>query len=155
MSRTVNYTMILSLGCLALIGCSGSKNPTEIVTGRVTFKGKPVAGAGIRFYETRIGFSLVANLDADGRYTTPSPLPVGAYEVSITGAQPGGPEIPNAPPPSPLPPDYIDAGYRDGATSGLEARVSELATTFDFDVSEPPKKPEFPQGKVLVRMAPE
>lgn len=152
MIRSVKYAMVLSLGCLSLAGCSDSGPKAEIVTGRVTFKGKPVAGAGIRFYEPRIGFGLVANLDADGRYTTPTALPVGAYEVSLTGAQPGGPQIPDAPPPSPVPPPYIDEGYRDGSTSGLEARVSHINTEFDYDVSAPPKKSEIPEGRVLVRM---
>jgi hypothetical protein len=155
MVSSVRDSMILVLGCLALSGCGQSNPPAEIVTGRVTYKGKPVIGAGIRFYEPRIGFGLVANLDGDGRYVTPTALPVGAYQVSITGAQPGGPQIPDAPPPSPIPPAYVDEGYREGSTSGLEARVSFKATTFDYDISEAPAKEVIPQGRVLVRIAPE
>jgi hypothetical protein len=154
MVSSVRYSMVVAVSCLAL-GCGKSDPPAEIVTGRVTYKGKPVVGAGIRFYESRIGFGLVANLDADGRYVTPSPLPVGEYQVSITGAQPGGPEIPGAPPPSPIPPAYVDEGYRDGSTSGLDARVSSKSTTFDYDISEGPPKEVIPAGRVLVRMAPE
>lgn len=149
------YAVVLAMGCVVLSGCSKAETPAEIVTGRVTYKGKPVIGAGIRFYESRIGFGLVANLDADGRYVTPSPLPVGSYQVSITGAQPGGPEIPGAPPPSPIAPEFVDEGYRDGSTSGLEAKVSSRTTNFDYDISDPPVKAAIPEGKALVRMAPE
>jgi hypothetical protein len=153
MMFSARYTMVLGLGCLALVGCSKGPDPAEIVTGRVVFKGKPVAGAGIRFYGPHNGFGLVANLDAEGRYVTPSPLPVGFYEISITGSQGGMAEGPGAPLPSPVAPTYVDEAYHDGATSGLEARVTFSQTTFDFDVSEPPKVPEVRPG-MLVRMAP-
>ena len=148
------YTIVLCLGCIAVAGCSKGPDPAEVVSGRVVYKGKPVAGAGIRFYGQHNGFGLVASLDADGRYVTPSALPVGVYQVSITGNQGGGQPGSDAPPPSPVAPAYVDEAYRDGSTSGLEARVSFSQTTFDFDISEAPKVPEGPQGG-LVRMAPE
>jgi hypothetical protein len=146
MISSVRNTVILSLMSMALAGCSKAPVPAEIVTGRVVFKGKPVADAGIRFYGLDNGYGLVASLDADGRYVTPSPLPVGVYRVSITGNQAGAEPGSTAPPPSPMAPDYVYEAYQDSATSSLEARVSFSQTTFDYDISEPPKVSNDPVG---------
>ena len=152
LNRSASLTLVLFT--LTLEGCSRNDHSAEVVEGRVTFKKKPVAGAGIRFYEPRIGFGLVANLDEDGTFQTPSPLPVGSYQVSITGAAPGGNRGPDSPPPSPAAPDYINRAYRDGATSGLVAKVSNTRKVFDFDLSEPPEKSKVPAGKVLAPIMP-
>ena len=96
----------------------------------------------------------MANLDEDGNYETPSPLPVGVYQVSIAGAQPGGPRVEGGPPPSPGAPDYVDKAFREGATSGLRAHVSLEDNVFDFDISEAPKKAKAAAGRMLVPMLP-
>ena len=155
MVRQLVCLIRMSLFVFAIEGCSNAESCAVVVSGRVTYKNKPVSGVGVRFYESRVGYSLVANLDADGRYETPSALPVGSYQVSITGAQPVGRQVPDAPPASPIPPAYVHESYRDGAKSGLLAIVSTLDSEFDFDITAAPKKSKIPAGKVMERMKPQ
>ena len=126
---------------LGIAGCSAGTPASKVVTGTVTLGGKPLTGAGIRFFEPRIGQGIVANLGANGEYRTPSPLTLGTYQVSIAPAQPGGELAPGAPPPSPAPPDFVPKHYLNGLTSHLEVTLTKTTPpTFDFALTDAPLK---------------
>lgn len=81
---------------LAVAGCGGDgKLPRAPVTGRVTYKGKPVSGAAISFIPETAGWrAAVGKTDADGRYLlgTYDPddgAPVGRCKVSLSLRGPG------------------------------------------------------------------
>ncbi|MBX3440999.1 MAG: carboxypeptidase regulatory-like domain-containing protein [Planctomyces sp.] len=130
----------LAAGVLAMsCGCSSGEFPGQIISGQVTMDGEPLANVGIRFYEPKLGRGLVANIDAVGEYSTPTPLPPGRYEVSIAPRQPSRDDA-GLPPASPVPPDFVPAHYLDGATSDLQALVTDSESRFDFSLSEKTRK---------------
>ncbi|WP_437188150.1 hypothetical protein SH668x_001580 [Planctomicrobium sp. SH668] len=114
---------LFALGCL-LCGCGGASIPSETVQGTVSLDGKPLPFVGVRFTHIKKGFGTVANVNSKGEFQTPSPLEHGTYEISITGLQPSTDLEPDAPPPSPAPPESVPNKYLKAHTSRLTFDVS-------------------------------
>ena len=110
-------------GLLLVAGCSGSNRPSLApVSGVVTWRGDPVAGAEVMFMPTG-GRPATGTTDADGRYRLSTFAKddgalVGRHKVTITKRVPIN-DQPYAPERSEIP-----ANYGTAATSGLEADVA-------------------------------
>lgn len=71
---------LLLLPVLAVAGCRASR-PSDVVTGKVTWKGKPVAGT-VAFAAG--GKEVVAPINPDGTYTIKG-SPAGKVRVTVKG----------------------------------------------------------------------
>jgi hypothetical protein len=150
----------LVLGALAA-GCGSETKPPPVdvypVTGSVNYKGQPVVGADITFFNTEADRSSFGRTDDRGEYrlttfsmndgavagkhivtitkveAAPVTAPLPDVE-SIDYAPPGiGEETVVAPPPK----ASIPAKYGDQQTSGLVAVVnSDAPNKFDFDLTD-------------------
>jgi hypothetical protein len=138
---TMNRRGVVLVMCLvvmfALSGCGKSGPKLWPVTGRVTFLGKPVSAASIRFSNPQAAIDLIAKLDTDGKYTVAtasgSGLPEGTYQTAI---MPAGKRLPLGTfeaRPAPDRPD-IPQAYRSPTTSGLIATVKSGCVVFDVDM---------------------
>ena len=115
------------LVCLVIIAGCGEVKFGE-VTGRVTFKGKPLPHAVVFFVPER-GPASAGATRADGTFTMLTKRPgdgvlLGPCKVAITPADPIL---------TPLP---IPVIYTDAETSGLTAHVEEGANNFDFEIPD-------------------
>ncbi len=133
MTRSL-VTPIACLFCLVL-GCGGpAKKPTENVTGRVTFEGKPVTEGEVHFYADD-GAAASVKLDSSGNFTIEQ-LPIGKYKVSVTPPQIT--EVPAEDPSKMAPPkkyENIPDGYQSEVTTDLVAEVKEgKENKFTFDM---------------------
>lgn len=135
-ARTIVYGLCLA-ACVE--GCGGGDTtPVVPVTGKVTFQGKPLAGASIVFVPADFdptkpvkkgeNVSLErpgGQTDADGAYELmyfeQTGAPPGKYKVSITAyqARADGDDEES------MPPSLIPVKYANPATSGLKADVKE------------------------------
>ena len=128
---------------LMLWGCGRSGPKYWPVNGRVTFQGKPVAKASIRFVNLKLAIDVLAKLDADGRYEILSGkkmgLPEETYQVAVVPdvdtsnfkTTKGGLVVSTGPPP---PPPNIPERYHEPDTSGLTLTVKPESNTFDVDM---------------------
>jgi hypothetical protein len=133
-----------ALAALALWGCGRSGPRYWPVNGKVTFQGKPVAKASIRFISLKLGVDVLAKLDADGKYEVVSGkkmgLPEETYQVAITPevdisnvkVTKTGLVVAVAPPPPP--PRNIPERYHEPVTSGLTMTVKPETNTFEVDM---------------------
>ena len=141
----------LALAVLCLSIAVGCNRPVVVergmVQGQVTFAGKPVTNATIRFENANGGVSLNADLGPDARYQVKTHqgagLPPGTYQVAVVPrVEPVSGEVPFvgvAPPDSTPPQEFPDIPpkYRDVKTSGLTVTVSNGENPpFDFDLSK-------------------
>jgi serine/threonine protein kinase len=103
---------------------------TGFVTGRVTYKGRPVAGGRIQFQggEAAPGATGQAAIGEDGKYNSPG-LPPGVYRVAI---------IP--PPGTPRNPISVPTRYSSPETSPLTVTLQPGMREADFELTDDPKK---------------
>lgn len=126
---------------VGLVGC-GEDSPGRAVTasGTVTYDGKPLSKASIRFTSHQSGATSVADLKPDGTYMLelPEATTEEVYGVSIgppveTGDGPvelDAAGLPKQPEPPSIPPRYFEY-----TTSGLTATVGlESEQSFDFQL---------------------
>lgn len=137
------------VACLMLAGCGGNELGTVGVTGTVTYKDQPVAGANVTFASEGNPLAL-GTTDDKGVYTlttsgNPGAVP-GQHKVYISKIESSGdtsqlkPEDmasmsgSNAPEAKSL----IPKKYNNPATSGLTATVTENASdnVFDFPLTD-------------------
>jgi hypothetical protein len=130
-----------------LIGCGSSGPAYWPVSGKVTFRGKPVTVAKIRFCSTAAGLDVVMPLEADGQYNIVTGdhqgLREGQYQLAITPKldfskakrDENGVFIPSTMPSETerFPPN-IPRKYHDPVTSGLTLTVKPESNTFDVDM---------------------
>ena len=97
-SRIPTVMLAAAALCLTALGCGGDgKLPRASVTGKVTYKGKPVIGAAVSFLPETPGWrSAVGKTDDQGRYVlgTYDPddgAPVGPCKVALSLRGPGKP----------------------------------------------------------------
>jgi hypothetical protein len=149
------HTGLISIcvGLVAFLGCgTGTDNPpTYPVTGTVTLKGKPVAGADIVFVpSTPDALAAFAKSDAEGKFAMRTFEPgdgavTGSYKVKVMKLEQGDVEEtpvfdsteaeaeiyvegdPVKPPKNLLPPRYADHNV-----SGLTVSVATEPVTFDI-----------------------
>lgn len=133
--------MCVVLLMVTLLGCGNSGPKAWPVTGKVTYQGKPVSAASIRFSNPQAGVDLLTKLDADGKYavvTANGPgLPDGTYQVAIMPTAKSAPIGTFGPPPTVKRPD-IPEKYRSPSTSGLSITVKSAASNFDVDMRPKP-----------------
>lgn len=142
-------TLILMTAALAASGCGGGS--TGRLSGRVTYKGEPVAGV-LTLQSTASGPGASAYpipITADGKFSTVG-VPNGVYEVGVTPAPanfssaPMGPRPPKdlsaAPVPQPggaavkhvdIPTKYLRPG-----TSGLTWEVKSGSQAKEFQLTD-------------------
>jgi len=99
---------VLVLIALVLVGCKGKQTGT--VSGKVTFKGKPLTSGEVQFINPEKGAGSSGQLDSSGNYTLAGQLEAGKYKVYI---QPPTPEqLPpgkvSTRPPFDVPPKFQD-----------------------------------------------
>jgi len=125
------------------VGCGGgSTSPTTRVTGKLTCKGQPVAGANVTFLPAK-GRPATGKTGADGRFTLSTyksndGAEMGDHKVSITMSwddnpppMPGSPAAKDWKPPVQL---FADK-YLNPGGSGLTATVEKgKNTNFEWDL---------------------
>jgi hypothetical protein len=138
---------------VAVAGCMSGDAKLVPVTGKVTYKGQPVANANVTFVHAGGKTSPVGVTDASGVFTLGSPTGQGAivgdYKVGIVkkAAREGAPANPK---PEdmikmmqggksvPEPKDEIPVKYADATTSGLTAKVTgdKEKDNFTFELTD-------------------
>lgn len=89
----------LPVALAVLAGCGPKHPPVEPVTGKVTFKGKPVEGASVTFFVEGSGTPAVGTTNADGTFNLTSygpndGAPVGKHKVTVSKIESSGPAVP-------------------------------------------------------------
>ena len=130
--RAASAVALVGAAVLLAAGCNSGEKPLD-VSGKVTFKGEPVAEGSVQFIDDRTGRGAEVDLGPGGSYK--ASLFAGQYKVVVTppymvDESKGGP--PN--------PYYkkvknIPAKYHSTDTSGLTAADSPDKTTHDFDLN--------------------
>ncbi|MCA9209948.1 MAG: carboxypeptidase-like regulatory domain-containing protein [Pirellulaceae bacterium] len=150
-NRTSNFATLMLIVGLATLGCSKTTlpdGPTGTLSGKVTYNGSaPPTGSAISLIHEKTGFVAVGSIQADGSYSAQMKgqpeLPVGAYQVSVTG--PPAPEMTpdqmaamyeGKTDPSGDSSNAIPAKYADVTTSGLTYDVKEGANTYDVPLTD-------------------
>lgn len=125
---------------MALAGCHRSGESLQLVSGRVTFQGKPVAAGVVRFSSPQMGIDMTAEIRPDSTYEIVRAhgpgLPEGTYQVAIMPLRVGrskGSAVENLPKRPNQHPD-IPKKYRDPSTSGLTLTVQPGKNSFDIDM---------------------
>jgi hypothetical protein len=146
--RHASVTLLcLAAIALTLLGCGRSGPAYWPVGGKVTFQGKPIGIASIRFCNPKAAFDVVESLDAKGQYTVVTGdrkgMPEGQYEVAVMPKldfsnvkcdKDGFPLLSTMPSALERNPPNIPAKYHDPATSGLVVTVKPESNTFDVDM---------------------
>jgi hypothetical protein len=116
---------------LFLTGCGGGK-PEGTVSGKVLFKGNPVAGGTVNLLSAA-GVGAQAPVK-DGAYQVNGALAVGDYVVYLSPPRP----TPQPPGSKPLPPPPFDVPvkYQDVKTSGLKVTVKAGSNTLPIEIKE-------------------
>lgn len=85
MNRLVSATWLCSLaaGLMTVVGCGGDARPTGTVSGKVTLDGSTYSDASVVFLGVESGQASSANIESDGTFRLPDPLPVGEYVVYL------------------------------------------------------------------------
>ena len=115
---------------ILLAGCRDAPSTTYPVTGRLTIRGRPVAEADLRFYETNgkaTGMARPYTRTAEnGQFTVSTygmndGAPAGEYQVSVSWK---GPLHGIPPDQRDAMPELLPPRYGDPATSGIQVRVT-------------------------------
>lgn len=89
--------LLVALAVFATAGCLGRKQPTGTVSGKVTYKGKPVPSGCLVTFVSDQGVVALGTVDASGRYklmTAGKPdVPALDYNISVTFPGVIGPEM--------------------------------------------------------------
>jgi hypothetical protein len=122
--------ILLSLVFLAALGFTGCTRqfPMAEVSGKVTYKGKPLPEGTIMFVP-QSGFAAAGTINPDGTFRLISGKPgdgavIGRHKVAVI--PPYQPQTPNYP--------KFPLKYQDAETSGLVAEVKEGTNTFEFEL---------------------
>jgi hypothetical protein len=126
------------LGLALAAGCASGDLPTAVVTGKVTYDGKPVPNGTVLFVPAA-GPPATGEIQPDGSYRMTTyangdGAVLGKHQVCITALQDitgrGAEER------TPLPPPIIPEKYMHRATSGLTADVQPGENTIDFALTK-------------------
>jgi hypothetical protein len=124
---------------VAAVGCGGNERKTAVVTGKVTYKGKPVPTGTITFVPKTPGPPATGELRPDGTYTLTTyrdgdGAVLGEHTVMITALQDMSDRLPEDR--NPLPPPIIPSKYSSVSTSGLTATVEDKENAIDFNLGD-------------------
>jgi hypothetical protein len=131
---------VLSVAFLAmeLAGCSRGPIVGQ-VSGKVTFKGKPVSEGTITFINPTTGYAAEAGLQKDGGYVVETPeggLVVGEYLVMVNPLRYRDTSNPRTPPsPVEKPAPNIPEKYRNLGRTPWRATVQHGPNSFNFDMT--------------------
>lgn len=116
------------LGLLGLVaGCGDSVGPTGTVQGTVSLGETPYTNAMVVLLNPQTGQSGSADIQADGAFTIPTPLPAGKYTVFLS---PKAPTETSDGQPQPLTTDNsVPDKYWNEGTSDISVEVTEGANT--------------------------
>ncbi|MDB5341661.1 MAG: hypothetical protein JWP89_38 [Schlesneria sp.] len=143
-SWRLTVSLCTSILCISVIGCGGSPDAPQLVSGKVTVKGGgPLTKGTIRFNGTG-GKKIVSGfgtLDAQGAFQISSlgvndGIPVGEYTVTLAGTETGQDyDHPN----DPVVKTIADK-YGTDSTTDLKRTVKSGRNTFDFELEPPAPK---------------
>lgn len=140
-NRFSRLLMFLACISLAIAGCSGGppKPVVGSVTGKVTLGGSPFSEGRVVFKDSTIAIEAVAELKSDGTFEVVTPdggLQVGKYDVAVQPPPPPSIDPAEAAKGVTSPPDTskIPKIYREFATSGFKATVSEGKNELNFEM---------------------
>jgi hypothetical protein len=128
------FAPLLGMSLLIMAGCQSEAGPPKgVVRGSVTFKGQPVKGGIITFFQS--GRPYLGKIQPDGSFKLSAA--VGECQVTIEQREPGQPD-PKAPPPGVLLPgkNLLPEKYAATHTSGLTFDVKPGTNKVDFDLKE-------------------
>jgi hypothetical protein len=114
---------------LALGGCQDQ--PAGTVSGKVSYRGKPVTTGSVNFYAPEKGVGATAELDSSGAFTIKEPLDAGNYKVYFL-----------PPPPQQLPPGQkarqvtfgVPRKYQDASSTPLSREVKTGENEFPLEL---------------------
>jgi len=127
--------------CGLLVLSAGCRRGEELgrVTGKVSFKGQPVAKGQIVFANRAKGVHIVAPLQADGTYVVTMAkgqgLPLGDYEVYVAPLDTEAPTGTVRPAVLPDPAPDIPKKYRRPESSGQRLSVVSGVNRLDIDMN--------------------
>lgn len=109
------------------------------VSGKVTFRGEPVAQGLVLFAEREKNLYFTAKLDQEGTYRVKTAegegLPVGSYEVTVNPPVLDAPPIGSTMRPAQVPRfPNIPLKYRVATSSGLKLEVKEGENPFNIEM---------------------
>ena len=150
--HSTQWQVVLTIGCVMLVGCFGSALPTGTLSGKVMYNGKPVpAGCLVTFVSDR-GFASQGIVDASGNYKLmmegePN-IPVAKYSVAVVFPGIVGPEMTAEDEKKYMAGDPatvakftqkqkkspIPEKYEDNIKSGLSFEIKEGENTYDIDL---------------------
>lgn len=139
----------LTVACALLSGCGGGGPTLTSAKGRVTYNGKPVAGASVTFMPTEQGAQVASGVtDAEGQFSLNTLGRPGAaqgqYQVGVVKATSQGDTSSLTPDDmkkmvdakkKPQSKSEIPVKYAGPQTSGLKATVTAEASKNQFDFS--------------------
>ena len=156
--KTLSW-MLLSTTCFLIIGCGADDGLTKryAVTGKVTYKGQPVAKGSINFLPDKPEGRGANGQIVDGAYSMTTQDPSdgafpGSYSVVVDALEPDMAAVEAAAKKKgstsvALPQDMVAKAYAKAknavpkkysqpATSGLKAEVKAGSNKFDFDLTD-------------------
>jgi hypothetical protein len=131
--------VLVCAACLALFGCAKKGGlETAPVTGKVTYKGKPLPNGTVMFVPGE-GPAATGEIAADGTYhlTTYAPndgAVLGKHKISITALADMSNLLPEQR--NPLPPSLIPDKFMSHDSSGLTAEVARGNNEVNLDLGK-------------------
>jgi hypothetical protein len=143
----------ISVGLLlvvVLVGCGPRRPRIGVISGTITYKGRPVNGAALLLYPTNDpeGGTITIPVDQDGSFRI-ADVPPGQYQMAVEGTEGAvQADLTNIPPerlaevkeklshmntPATIP---FPKKYKDPKTSGLQCTVSEKNEKMNLELQD-------------------
>lgn len=129
-----------ALVVLLAVGCAQSDNPkTYPVTGKVTYRGKPVVSGMVMLTPVESGHAATGNLEKDGSFKLTTfkkddgAVP-GKYQVAVQAFPAEGAGLPGAEFAGKAPP--VPMKYMSPASSGLTAEIKTSDNQLDLSLKD-------------------
>ncbi len=123
------------LGLLILLSAGCGSGDTGTITGKVTYKGSPIAEGDVNIVNKAKGIGIVASIGPEGIFKVTTPLPLGAYEASVTPPAKAPPGLPGKREKEQKYAD-IPKKARDFKTSGLSFTIKNGVNDVSFDIKD-------------------
>ena len=130
------FWLLVGIAIFFIVGCLRNDGlVTAPVTGKVTYKGKPLPNGTIMFVPSE-GPAATGEIGSDGTYRLSTGsidgAVLGSHKVSITALADIGGALPEQR--NPTPPSLLPAKYLSHETSGLTAEVKKGKNEVIFDL---------------------
>jgi hypothetical protein len=140
LNGAAELTAPIAIAALTPLACGPTGPGMAQVSGKVTYKGKPVPKGTIAFVSTNPGRrNATAEIQPDGSYKLQTENPgdgalLGEYNVTIFAHDDA---VLDYIPPKPIPPKILTAvKYEKPGTSGLKATVQSGSNNLNFDLAD-------------------